>query len=119
MSSCRIEIDFFQLVHHRPLRAGRQILFERFHAARRSFSQRFDRTVFAVANIPDNLVSGRGALREEAIPDSLHFSTNEKLSRYLHLKRSPCLPFSSVNVSSSTSASFNVNVILSPFIDPT
>ena len=110
---------FFDLIYHGPLRARCKIVLERFHAVRRPFSQCFYGSIRTVADVTHNLMPRGRALREETIPNSLHFSLDEKLSRYLHLKRSPCLPFSSVNISSSAPFSFSVNVILFPLIDPT
>lgn len=114
-----IEVYFFDLIYHGPLRASRKILLERFHAVCRPLRQCFYCSIGTVANVTDNLVSRGSALREETIPNSLHFTLYEKLSRYLHLKSSPCLPFSSVNTSSSAPSSLSVNVILLPLIDPT
>ena len=116
--SARVKIDFFQLIHDGPLRPGGEIVFERFNIACGPFYQRFNCSVRTVANVPDNLMPCSSALREETITNSLHVAFDQKFSRYLHLKSCPSLPFSNVNVSSSEFASFNVNVILSPLIEP-
>lgn len=68
-------MDLFELVHHRPLRSGSEILFESFDAARRSFHERFDRTIRTVAHVTNNLMSRRGALREETIAHSLNLAS--------------------------------------------
>ena len=106
------------MIHDGPLWSGGEIVFERFNARVRSFGECFYRAVRTVANVTDDLMSRSGTLREETIAYALDLTLDQKLSRYLHLKRFASFPFSSVNTSSSAPSSFNVNVILLPLIDP-
>src|SRR5688572_3897958 len=126
--SCRLQVYLFHLIDYGPLRARYEIVLERLHTVRWSFGKRLDRAIRTVPHVTNNLMPCRCALRKETITDSLHFTSNQKLSRYshdptpgfyLHLNKSPCLPFSSVNVSvSSEPETFNVNVIVAPLISP-
>ena len=78
----RLETYFFYLVHDRPLRPSRQIVFESFNTARRSFSERLNRSVRTIAHVADHLMSRRCPLGEETISDSLNLASYQKLSRY-------------------------------------
>jgi len=91
---------------------------ELFNITWRTFSQSLDCAVRTVAHVTNNLMSRGCALRKETITHPLHFTSNQKLSRYLHLKSSPSFPFSNVNVSASASSNFNVSVIVLPWIEP-
>src|ERR1043165_8308255 len=103
-------------------------MLERFNTILRSFSKRLDTTIRTVAHVTDHLMPRGCSLRKKPIPNSLHFTADQKLSRYsqnnpsrphLHFTMRPGLPFSSVNVSaSSASVSFMLNVIVSPLISP-
>jgi len=103
-------------------------MFESFDATLRSFGQRFNSSISTVPHVTDNLMTRRRALRKEPITDSLHFTADQKLSRYshngfpcpyLHFTKRAVLPFSSSNVSvSSESATFKVNFIALPLISP-
>ena len=125
---CRLQVYLFHLIHYRPLRPRRQVLFESLNTAGRSFSPRFHTAIRTVAHVAHDLMPRRRTLREEAIPDALHVTLYQKLSRYsqlqppryyLHLNNSAGLPFSKVNVSvSSVPVTFNVNVIVLPLIVP-
>src|SRR6188508_1583111 len=74
-------MDLFELVHDRPLRARGEIVFERFDTRVRSFGERFYRPIRTVANVTDNLMPRRSALREKTITHALHFASYQKLSR--------------------------------------
>jgi hypothetical protein len=63
------------MVHYRPLRPGREIVFESFNTIRRSFSKCLDRSIRAVADITHDLMFGRCALRKETISDPLHIAS--------------------------------------------
>ena len=106
------------MVHNRPLRPRGEIVFKCFNTHGRSFCQRFNCSIGTIANVSHNLMPCRSPLREETISNALHITFYQKLSCYLHLNSSPSLPFSNVNVSSSVFSIFNVNIILSPLIDP-
>ena len=116
------------MIHYRPLRPRREVVLESLNATRRSFSKRLDASIRTVAHVTDNLMTRRRSLGKETITNSLHFTSNQKLSRYsqnhppgcyLHFTNLPGLPFSSVNVSaSSASPTFKLNVILLPLISP-
>ncbi len=116
------------MIDYRPLRPRHEIVLERFHTARRSFGKRLDGAIRTVPHVTNNLMPCRRALRKETITYSLHFTPNQKLSRYshdptpgfyLHLNKSPCLPFSCVKVSfSSEPVTFKINVIVAPLISP-
>jgi hypothetical protein len=58
-------MDLFELVHDCPLRARGEIVFERFNARVGSFGERFYRPIRTVANVTDNLMPRRSALREK------------------------------------------------------
>src|SRR6185369_1321856 len=68
---CRLQVNLLQLIHYRPLRPRRKIVFER-----------LDASIRTVAHVTDNLMTRRRALRKETITNSLHFTSNQKLSRY-------------------------------------
>jgi hypothetical protein len=74
ISAAGIKIDFLQVINYGPLWSRREIVLECFNASGRSFSERFNRSVRTVANIPDNLVPRRSTLREETITHALHFT---------------------------------------------
>jgi hypothetical protein len=127
VSPCRLQVYLLNLIDCRPLRPRHQIVLEGFNAVGRPFSECFNRSIGTVAHVPNNLMSRGRALRKETITNSLHFTSYQKLSRYLqhrpsfylHLTNLPALPRSSVNVSvSSAPAIFNVNVIVLPLIVP-
>src|SRR5215813_14845697 len=84
---CRLQVYLFQLIDYGPLRPRRQIVFEGLNVRRRSFSKRFHRAVRTVAHVTHNLVPRRRALGEETITDSLHFTTDQKLSRYTQFSK--------------------------------
>lgn len=67
-----LQIYFFHVVHYRPLRPGREIVFESFNTTRRSLGKSLDRSVRAIAHVTDDLMFGRCALRKETIPNPLH-----------------------------------------------
>jgi hypothetical protein len=50
-------------------------MFESFDAVRRSFCKRFDRSIIAVANVANNLMTCCGALRKESIADTLNITS--------------------------------------------
>jgi hypothetical protein len=56
-------------------------LFERLDTTRRSLGKRFYGSIGTVAHVTHNLMTRRRTLRKETIPDSLHISSNQKLSR--------------------------------------
>jgi hypothetical protein len=70
------------LIHHRPLWTSREIVFESFNTIRRSFSERFNCSIRAIAYVPDHLMSRCCSLGEETIPNPLNVASYEKLSRY-------------------------------------
>ena len=106
------------MIDYRPLRSRGEVMLESFNTPWRTLSESLNRAIRTVAHVTDNLMSRRCSLREETITNPLHFTSNKKLSRYLHLKSSPSFPFSNVNVSASASSNFNVSVIVLPLIEP-
>jgi hypothetical protein len=63
------------VVHYRPLRPGREIVFESFNTIRGSFSKSLNRSIRAVAHVTHDLMFGRCALRKETISDPLHIAS--------------------------------------------
>jgi hypothetical protein len=63
------------VVNYRPLRPGREIVFESFNTIRRSFGKSLDRSIRAIAHVTHDLMFGRRALRKEPVPDSLHIAS--------------------------------------------
>ena len=57
-------------------------MFERFDARFRTFRERLDRSIRQIAHIAGYLMARRSALRKEPVPDPLHFSADQKFSRY-------------------------------------
>jgi hypothetical protein len=57
-------------------------MFESFDVVRRSFCERFDRSIITVANVANNLMTCCGALRKESIANALNITSYQKLSRY-------------------------------------
>ncbi len=75
------------MIDYGPLWSSHKIVLERFNAAGRSFSDCFNTPISTVAYVTNHLVPRRCTLREETIPDSLHLTSNKKLSRYsLHVR---------------------------------
>src|SRR6185369_13173762 len=70
---CRLQVDLLQLIHYRPLRSRREIVFESFDTTRWSFSKRLDASIRTVAHVTDNLMARGRSLRKETITNSLHF----------------------------------------------
>src|ERR1700754_4669081 len=79
---CRLQVYLFHVIDYRPLRPGRQVMFESLNTARRSFGPRFNTSIRTVAHVSNYLMSRRRALRKETITDALHFTFDQKLSRY-------------------------------------
>jgi len=73
------------MIDYGPLRPCRQIVFESLNITRRSFGPRFNTSIRTVAHVPNHLMPRRRALRKETITDSLHFTFDQKLSRYSQL----------------------------------
>src|SRR6478672_5251902 len=71
-------------------------MFESFDVVRWSFCKSFDRSIIAVANVANNLMTCCRALRKESIADTLNITSYQKLSRYArhhhYLKQSLSLP---------------------------
>src|ERR1700741_2051706 len=85
--TCRFQNYLFHLIYNRPLRAGRQIVFECFNAGRRSLRKCFDAPVSTVAHVPYYLMSRCRALCKETITDALHLTSYKELSRHaLHVR---------------------------------
>jgi hypothetical protein len=70
------------LIDDRPLWSSREIVFESFNTARRSFGERFNRSIRTIANVANHLMSRRCSLGKEPIPNPLNLASYEKLSRY-------------------------------------
>src|ERR1700752_193355 len=87
VGTCRLQNNLFHLIYHRPLRSSCKIVFECFDADRRSFGKCFNASIRTVANVAHYLVPGGRTLRKETIPDALHLTSYEKLSRHaLHVR---------------------------------
>jgi hypothetical protein len=54
-----------------------------------SFSERFNGSVRAIADVANNLMSRRGSLSKEAITHSLHLSTYQESSRHSSQSTTP------------------------------
>lgn len=80
----RLDINLFNVLDCGEGRAGRQIVFEGFDAFESAFGQCFDSPIREISHVPQNLMAGCGALREEAVADALHSSANQKFSRDFH-----------------------------------
>ena len=63
------------MIDYSPLRSSREIVFESFNAARRSFRKRFNASVRTIAHVADNLMSRCRALSKETIPDALNLAS--------------------------------------------
>jgi hypothetical protein len=70
------------MIDYRPRRPRRQVMFESLNITRRSLGPRFNTSIRTVAHVPNYLMPRRRALRKETISDSLHFTLDQKLSRY-------------------------------------
>jgi hypothetical protein len=64
------------MVHYCPLRPGHEVVLESLNTVRRSFSQRFDRSIRTIAHVTYNLMPRRRSLRKEEITYPLHFTPN-------------------------------------------
>ena len=81
VTSRRIKVKLFDMIHGREARAGSQFVFERFDMLRGTFGQHFDAAVIQVPYVTRDLVPRGGALRKETITHALHLATDEKLTR--------------------------------------
>jgi hypothetical protein len=64
------------------LRAGDKVFLKLLYSARQSFGNYFDASVRTISHLTQHLMSRRGALREEAITNSLHLAPYQKLPRH-------------------------------------
>jgi hypothetical protein len=56
-------------------------MLEGFNTLRRTFNESFDAAVVKVPDITNNLVPSGRALRKKSVPNALHVTADQKLSR--------------------------------------
>jgi hypothetical protein len=82
VQSGRIKADFLNLRDPRPLRTGNKVFLKLLYLNLSSFSDYLDASIRTVTYVPHHLMTRRGSLREEAIPNALHVTRYQKLPRH-------------------------------------